>query len=222
VRRSHSIALLAIGFIGLLALGSCQQDDRPFVVSKIQRASKLATCETTVDKIILATEQKRIIKWLGGRKQAMFLAYSKATIKTGVDLDKLSRDDIKIVEKSITIDLPAVEVINFSYPSDEFKIDTLLTQRTLFDNITLEEREELYRMAEVDIRNNLQYLGIREATESKTRRMMEGLLKNLGYQEIYIHFKPGELITTIDLTGKAQDSGQDNKGKSAPAKPVEE
>lgn len=191
-------------------MGSCKQDDRPFVVSKIQKAAKLATTETTIDKIVLATEQKRIIKWLGGRKQAVFLAYSQATIKSGIDLDKLSEDDIVVKEKSISIDLPPVEVLNFSYPSEKFKIDTLLTQRTLYDNISIEEQEELYRMAEVDIRSNLQYLGIRSATEDKTRKLMEGLLKNLGYEEIYISFKEGPMIYEIDLTG---GKGEDTKGK---------
>ena len=54
-------------------------------------------------------------------------------------------------------------------------------------------------MAELDIRNNLKYTGITEATEIKTRLMMEGLLKNLGYEEIYISFKKGELINEIDF-----------------------
>ena len=146
--RSQSIALLAFALFGMLVFGACKQDDRPFVVSKIQKAAKLATCETTIDKIVLATEQKRIIKWLGGRKQAVFLAYSQATVKTGIDLDKLAEDDIVVKEKSISIDLPPVEVLNFSYPSETFKIDTMITQRTLYDNITIEEQEEAIRVLE--------------------------------------------------------------------------
>ena len=73
--RFGHIALAAIAAVGMLVLASCQKNERPFVVSKIQAAAKLATCETTIDKIVLATEQKRVIKWLGGKKQAVFLAY---------------------------------------------------------------------------------------------------------------------------------------------------
>ena len=86
----------------MLVLASCQKNERPFVVSKIQAAAKLATCETTIDKIVLATEQKRVIKWLGGKKQAVFLAYSQATVKTGIDLNKLKPEDITIGPKTIT------------------------------------------------------------------------------------------------------------------------
>ena len=186
-------------------------------MSKIQAAAKLATCETTIDKIVLATEQKKVIKWLGGKKQAVFLAYSQATVKTGIDLDKLTRDDIKILEKSITINLPSVEVINFSYPSEKFVIDSLITERTLFDNITIQEQEVLYREAEADIRANLQYLGIRQATEEKTRKLMEGLLRNLGYEEIYITFKKEEMIYQINLTGDS-DAPEADKGKKKPKK----
>lgn len=190
---------------------SCNNSDRPFVVSKIKEAAKLATCETTIDKIVLATEQKRIIKWLGGRKQAVFLAYSQATIKTGIDLDKLTEDDISVSDRAISLTLPPVEVINFSYPSEKFVIDSLITSRTLFDNISIQEQEELYRQAEADIRSNLQYLGIRQSTEDKTRKMLEGLLKNLGYEEIYITFKEGPMITQVDLTGQSDAPAEDDK-----------
>jgi hypothetical protein len=43
-------------------------------------------------------------------------------------------------------------------------------------------------MAENDIRKQLKYMGIVEQTRENTRKMLEGLLANLGYKEIYITF----------------------------------
>ena len=56
-----------------------------------------------------------------------FLAHSKAIVKAGVDLEKLRKQDVDIEGKSISLKLPPVEVINFSYPSDHFMMDTLIS-----------------------------------------------------------------------------------------------
>jgi hypothetical protein len=183
----------------LLVFCSCAKDRRAIVVSKIRQASKLATTETTIDKIVFGTSEKRLLGIIRLNK-ARFAAYSKAIIKTGIDLNKIKPDDIKIDGKRIDLTLPNVEVINFSYPFKHFKIDESITDDKFLNNIDIFDQEHFYRLAEMDIRNNLKYTGVIEATEQKTRLMMEGLLKNLGYEEIYVTFKKGELITEVDLS----------------------
>ncbi len=169
------------------------------VVSKIRQASKLATTETAIDKIVFGTSEKRLLGIIRLNK-ARFAAYSKAVIKSGIDLNKINPKDISIDGKRIEINLPNVEVINFSYPFKDFKIDESITEDKFLNSIDIFDQENFYRLAEMDIRNNLKYTGIIEATEQKTRLMLEGLLKNLGYEEIYITFKKGELIPEVDLT----------------------
>ena len=63
--------------------------------------------------------------------------------------------------------------------------------------------EQFFQMAEMDIREQLPYLGIVESTEKKTRQMMEVLLHTLGYEDIYITFKKGtQLIPKVNLNGQ--------------------
>jgi len=62
----------------------------------------------------------------------------------------------------------------------------------------VQDYDRFFQLAETDIRNNLKYLGVVKTTEEKTRQMLEMLLKNLGYTEIYIHFKEGLLIPEIE------------------------
>ena len=40
-------------------------------------------------------------------------------------------------------------------------------------------------------------MNIVETTQEKTRTMVDAMLRNLGYKEIYIKFKDGPLITKI-------------------------
>lgn len=174
---------------------SCEEK-RGLVVGKIQKAAKLSTTEFTVDKLVWGVKNKRIL-WFIKLNQAQFLAQSQAVIKAGVNLARIREEDVKINGNRINLTLPHVEVTNFSYPAEKFKKVDILTINAFSTNINLEDQEKFFREAEIDIRNSLEHMGIVEATQNKTRTMVEAMLRNLGYKEIYIQFKDGPLITKI-------------------------
>lgn len=170
------------------------------VVSQVKSAAKLATTEFVLDKTILATKDRKILLVIP-LNAALFVAYTEAIVTAGVDVNKLKKEDITIDGNSISIKLPAVEVINFSYPFDKYKIDNELSHDEFLNKFTLEEHEELYRQSELEIRSLLKQIGVVEQTEEKTRQLMENLLKNLGYTEVYIEFKDCKtLFPKLDLT----------------------
>ncbi len=182
-----------------ITLFACNKDDkRHLVVSKIQSVNKLVTCEAVVDKVILGTKEKRLLGLITVN-EARFLAYSEAIVKTGIDLNKLKPEDVKIEGKRIELKLPAVEVLDFSYPFEKYRIDYSITKDAFLNSMDIMDHERLYQEAELDIRKQLPYLGIRSTTETKTRLMVTGMLRNLGYEEIYISFGEGEFITPVNL-----------------------
>jgi len=181
-----------IVFASWLLLASCNKDNG-YVVGKIKKASKLSTTEFNVDKIVFGVKKRKLI-WLVKLNDAKFIAYSKATIKAGVDLEKLQEKDISIDGAKISIVLPPVEVINFSYPAENFKRDSLISGNAFMNQITLSDQEDFFQDAESDIRNNLKYLNIVPITEKKTALMLETMLRALGYREIYIDFKKSDQL----------------------------
>ncbi|MEQ9403984.1 MAG: DUF4230 domain-containing protein [Cyclobacteriaceae bacterium] len=191
-KLSGGILILLIAIL----FSSCR-DDRGLVVGKIKKASKLATTEFTVDKIVYGVKRKRLL-WVVKLNEAKFLAHSTAIIKAGVNLEKLKQEDVQIEGKRISLKLPAVEVINFSYPSELFHKDSLISTDAFLNKISLEDQEGFFQDAEIDIRNSLKYMDITSATQKKTRLMLENLLRTLGYEEIYIDFHEGELIPEIE------------------------
>lgn len=191
-----SISTFLVGLLVLASLVSCK-DERGFVVGKVKKASKLATTEFTIDKIVYGVKRKRLL-WVVKLNEAKFLAHSQATVKAGVDLEKLRQEDVKITDKSISLKLPHVEVINFSYPAESFHRDSLISSKAFLNNISLADQEAFFQDAEIDIRNSLKYMDVIGATEKKTRVMLENLLRTLGYREIYIEFHEGELISEIE------------------------
>jgi hypothetical protein len=178
-----------------LFLTSCK-DDKRFVVGKIKKASKLATAEFTIDKVVFGVNRKKLL-WVVNLNEAKFVARSQAKIKAGVDLERLKADDVKIDGNKISIVLPPVQVINFSYPAEKFMKDTVISDDAFMNKITLADQEKYFQDAETDIRNSLKYMDIVAITQKKTSRMLEVLLASLGYEEIYIDFHDGELIPEI-------------------------
>ncbi|MDW3196438.1 MAG: DUF4230 domain-containing protein [Cytophagales bacterium] len=174
-------------------LYSCNRDNRGLVVGKIHKASKLATTEFTIDKIVHGTKSKKI-GWLIKLSEARFLLRSKVIVKAGVDLKRLKKEDIEIDGKSISIVLPPIEVLNFSYPPDSMFIDNEVTRNAFLNQISVVDQEEFLRRAELDVRANLQFMGIVETSQQKTRTMLTALLSSLNYEEIYIRFQSDELI----------------------------
>src|SRR5690606_41208 len=118
----------------------------------------------TIDKVVFGTKTKNLL-WFKFN-EAKFLAYSQAKVKSGIDLGKIREEHIEISGNKITLNLPPVEVINFSYPPSSFVEDSLISDPRVFLNkINLRDQEEFFRLAELDIRENLEYMGIVKATQ---------------------------------------------------------
>ncbi len=193
--------LTAVLFV--LVLSSCEDKKRSLAVSKIKEVAKLATTRTELSKFIFASQQKRFLG-IFRLNDSRFAAKTKAYVLAGIDLSKISEYDIRTEANRISLELPPVEVLDFSYPFSEYQIDYSLTTKAFANTISVERHEELFRMAESQIRELLPYMGIREATETKTRQLMESLLRGLGYTEVYVTFKKGKdentFIQQITLT----------------------
>ncbi len=183
----------ALIIVCIFLLFGCTDEKHYLAVSKIKGAAKLATTETVIHKVIIANQERRFlgIVRLGN---AHFAARTKAIVKAGIDLDELTKEDVKITGDRIELNLPAVKVLSFDYPFDSYEIDYEVTRDGFLNKIKIEDHERLYRMAELDIRQKLELTGLKASTEDKTRSIMEGILKGIGYKEIYITFKPGKFI----------------------------
>ena len=201
------IKLISLVLMSLvLQVSSCKKDERPLVVSKIQAAAKLATTEVTIEKFVFATKEKKLL-FLIKLNEAYFAAQTEARVKLGIDLNKIRKEDVDIKDNAISLTLPPVEVLNFSYPFEKFKEDSTIRDDAFMNRISVFDIEEFYRQGEMDIRSNLQFMGLVDKTKTNTRILLRGMLAGLGYEEIYIDFKPQD-----DLPGAVTESEQKQDG----------
>ena len=197
--------LLYIVLILILSVtAGCRKANRALVISKIRSTAKLATTETIIDKVVVGDKERRVFGLLK-ISNAEFVAYSRAIVKTGIDLTKIKRNDVVIDGKIIELHLPPVEVLDFAYPFEHFRMDSILSDNDIINKIDVIDQENFFRKAEMDIRKHLKYMGIIEQTQENTRKMMEGLLKNLGYDEIYISFADSSSLIQEVNVGKIKE-----------------
>lgn len=168
---------------------ACQRrDKRAVIISQVQEVSKLATTEFVLGKLLIGSKQK---KFFGFRlSNSDFVAETEARVKAGVDLSKLTPGDIEISGSSIHIHLPEVEILNFSYPFEAFKIDTELTDSRK-RKLTLKDIETFAQMGEIEIRRDLEYLNIEAAAQRNTTLVLTSFLKSLdfGFEDVIISYE---------------------------------
>jgi len=177
MKNKYKILLI----VGVILFSGCSvKSKKGLVMSKLEKASKLSTVKVTVSKNVYSKEDKKL--W----KDRYFLARTEATIKFGIDLSKIQSKDIHIRGDRISIKLPPVEITNFSYPAEKFFIDTIITD---MDNkkIEIEKVEELYRTAELQIRETIELLNIKRSAISKTERIVRHMCHYMGFGAVDIN-----------------------------------
>lgn len=168
----------------ILAVISCHKppDQRQEVLA-LRQMGNLATTEYGVTKIVKASDNQTWYK-LGDRK---ILISCQANIKAGIDLTKLTENDVVIEGKNITVYLPPPQMLSLSIPPEKIKVEykEVSILRDDFDNT---ERDALLTQAENQIRNSVKELGVMETTEKNTTLFVTNFLKKLGFESVNISY----------------------------------
>ncbi len=143
--------------------------------------SALTTVEYTISKVIKADDKATWYK-IGDRKIVMsVMAYAKA----GIDLSKVSKENINQKNGTIQIQIPQANLVSLSIPPEEIQQEftAISGLRTNFNN---EEKNNLLIQAEKNIRSSLDSIGILKKAESNAIFFIENFVRKLGYQKINV------------------------------------
>lgn len=170
-----------------LLLSSCQskEDLLSKKIQKMASCAELGTVEYTVTKIIKASDDA----WYkyGDRK---ILFTCTAFLKAGIDLNNISKDNVKInsFSKSIDVVLPKAKLLSFNMPPEliEEKFSQVSGLRFSF---TPEEKQDLKVQGEKAILEDLDNLGILKEAEKNATEFFNAFLSRSGYETINIKFE---------------------------------
>jgi hypothetical protein len=174
----------------------CGRADRYDWIGGMQNAAKVGTLELYLNKIIYAKKEKELFRWIG-LGTATHVARSSATLKLGIDANKISADDVKVTGNKIVVKLPPIEVVDFVYAPVDFDVREDLTKNWWLVKIKLKDLEGIYRDSEAQIRQMLPYDQLEKMGQKRTAFFVRKYLEKAGFSEIYLSFrdrKEGEKI----------------------------
>ncbi len=176
----------------MFGLTSCKPSLEERVKSEIQHvceSTELGTAEYTIRKVVSFKGEGKGIDYLkvGDR---MIIFTCRAYLKAGVDLSKLSMDDVKINEKAkeITVNLPAVKLLSMNMPAEEIVLNFEKVSLTR-SNFTAEERNGFLQQGEEAIKEAVNEIGILDDAKKNTTDFFFAMFKQLGFETITINFK---------------------------------
>jgi hypothetical protein len=180
---------LANLFILSILLSACSKPeeseiDANKVIESVKSMSKLGTTEYTFSKVIAGQDNQ----WytIGSRK---FMMTCKAHVIAGIDASQIQFTDVKPKEKSIKLTIPAVELITFDIPPDEF-IRTDLEIDPLRSNFTNSEWNSIQQKAEKMIKNDIKNYNIKAESEKNAILFLDRILRSSGFVSIEINTTP--------------------------------
>ena len=186
----HTVyVIFALCFITMLQGCSPKVDTEAALQQEIESISsmkQLGLVEYRVKKIIKADDQGEWYK-IGNRK---ILLSCTAYLKAGIDLSSFSASDI-VADRTtgkVTITLPHATLLSLNIPASEIRqeYDGVTLLRSSF---TVQERNDLLRQGERQIRASVPSLGILPKAEENARKFFESVFHKLDFTTVEVVFK---------------------------------
>jgi hypothetical protein len=149
------------------------------IIKQISPLARLETIQYTLEKVITAEEGQELIAELFGDR---LLLVAHGTVIAGVDLAKITAQDLKIQDGILTVKLPEAEVFSASLDNDKTYVydrDTGLLRKADRDLETLARQA-----AEAEILKAAVDDGILDQASLNAQVFLERLLNDLGYSQV--------------------------------------
>lgn len=187
--------ILVLALLGGIYISSCKapvaEEENNWgkmqLLHQIQGASQLATVEYVLSKVVIGKKEQKLLGY--AVSEADYLAEAEARVKAGIDLSKITEKNVQISDNFIHLTLPPVEIINFSFPSGEVKVNEDYTEDGWLAIIEASDVERFFQEAELSVRKDIERMGFEEAAQEKTRKFLEKFLFTAGYDSVQIDFE---------------------------------
>jgi len=149
------------------------------IINQVRPLARLETIQYSVEKIITAEEGQELVAELFGDR---LLLVAHGTVIAGVDLSKLTAEDLEFRDGILSVRLPVAEVFSASLDNDKTYVydrDTGLLRKADRDLETLARQA-----AEAEILQAAIDDGILYQAAINTQVFLDRLLNDLGYSQV--------------------------------------
>jgi len=154
--------------------------DGPTIVHQVQGLSKLETSRFTMEKILDAERTRRYVpKFLAG-ETLVFVAHGE--VVAGLDMSKLTEQDVQVSGTSITMDLPEPEILYSRLDNEKSRVYD--RDRGLFSQADKDLESQVRATAEEQLREDALEDDILVHARSNGEQSVRALLSSMGYTEV--------------------------------------
>ncbi len=159
-----------------LRLGSgLRLENTATVVEQVQTLSDLVTVKYVLEKVVILEDAK----WYG-ENRVLLLAHG--IVKAGIDLKRITPDDVTISGKTICLHLPPPQIMD-AYLDD--KNSQVIDHATGLLRVFDKDLEQTARQNAVDdIRRAARTDGILDEADKRARLELELFLRQAGYEKV--------------------------------------
>jgi len=149
------------------------------IVHEIRSLARLETIKFSLEKIITAEIHQGAFDWLIGDR-LIFVAHGE--VIAGIDLNKLSPEDLEVKNGVLYVTLPEVEIFITALDNEQSYVYDRDTGLFTHGEVNLET--EARRAAELEIKKSALEDGILDLAEQNAISFLDRLFRDLGYLEV--------------------------------------
>ncbi len=153
---------------------------RPTVIASIQRLARLESVVYTMDKVVEGDRSSQYLPDILTGDKLLLIVHGQAV--AGVDLSQIQAGNVEIEGRSVTVTMPAAELLSVSLDNSKTRVYSRLTGLLVPTDPNLES--ETREKAEADLRQSALDSGILTTAEGNVRATLTILLHSLGFQQI--------------------------------------
>ncbi len=158
---------------------------RPAVIDRVRALGRLETVEYHLEKVVSGKSSGPLPDFLTGDR-ILLVAYGEVT--AGVDLSALTPEDITVVSDTVTIRLPAPQVLHHSL--DNSRTYVYDRQTGLFSKPDPDLETQVRQAAEQQIMQAALEDGILDKARANAGEVLRTLITGLGYREVRFENRP--------------------------------
>src|SRR5581483_7267460 len=176
---------LGLNVTRLMKPGGLRETNTPIIVQQVQTLADLVTVKYVLQKveIVDSPPSSTLGQFVQGDDRVLLLA--QGIVKAGIDLRKISADDVNISNKSITIKLPQPQVTD-AYLDDA---QTKVIERTtgFLRSLDKDLEQKTRQTALDDIRRAAQENGILNDANDRARLQLKTFFLQMGFTDVQFH-----------------------------------
>lgn len=175
-----ALAIIALGAVFYLQSSGKLTSSHLISVEKIEKMGKLELVKFKIKDVLQETKERPLFL-----PTAKALLVISAEVVAGIDMEKITKDDIVVSGNKVTITLPKPELLSVKINHQESKVYDVKWGG--FSEVQL--IDEAYKNAEKKITDDAVTMGYEEMCKQNARVLLAPMFSEMSGKEVEIQFK---------------------------------